>query len=626
VPPAKHQSQLNTAIAHHLAGRLEKADAAYAGVLRMAPRDYQALHLRGVVAFQRLRHAESALLLSRALAAQPRAAATLMCLGLAEAALGRTDEAEGHLRAAVKHDPGNAEGWSNLARFLMVRNRFAEAIDCHRRCLEIHPHSADVLTALGVALDHVGRGTEAIDCHTRALALAPQHPTARYNLACAYQRSQDTGAALAEFDAHLRLFPEHLAALSSRLLIRNYDAGASREELFAEHRAFGRKVAARTAATPTHPHFPPFPVPRLRVAFLSPDLRHHPVAAFLEPLLRHLDPARFEIVLYHDHCCTDATSDRLRTHTSLWRNFFGQSDDQAAATIRADAPHVLVDLAGHTGLNRLPLFARRLAPVQISYLGYPNTTGLGAIGFRFTDAIADPAGEADAFHTETLIRFAPTAWAYQPPAGAPSVAPPPCTLGNPFTFGSFNAFTKVNDATLRLWARVLGSVAGSRLVLKSAGLDPAQVTPRLNAAGLDPARVTVLPACADYAAHLASYAQIDVALDPFPYNGTTTTCEALWMGRPVITLAGNRHAGRVGASLLSAICQPAWIARSQDDYVQIATTLAAAPATLAGITATLRHAIQTSPLFDHAGQAARFGSAIQACWSAWCAQRAAAAA
>jgi predicted O-linked N-acetylglucosamine transferase (SPINDLY family) len=643
---------------------LEKADAAYAEVLRMAPRNYQALHLKGAVAFQRHQHAEAALLLARALAVQPRAAPTLMCLGLAQAALGRTTEAETNLRAAVKYETKNTEAWSNLAGFLVSQNRLADGIDCYQCGLRANPDSPDALTELGVALDHSGKTAEAISFHNRALVLAPRHATAHNNLACSYQRAQRINEAVAEFDVHLKIHPDDFRAQSGRLFLRNYAEGVSREQLFAEHRAFGQAVAAGLPAPASMGRVSEDSAPsrciagaltrhsddcavgiprphkihsqlgaasdygccgleissarRLRVGFLSPDLRTHSVAVFLEPLLRHLDPAGFEIVLYHDHFCIDATSERLKSHAALWRNFFGQPDDRVELAIRADAPDVLIDLAGHTGFNRLPLFARRLAPVQIAYLGYPNTTGLDAIDYRFTDAVADPEGEADRFHTEKLIRFAPTAWAYQPPATAPNIGPPPCTLGRPFTFGSFNAFNKVTDTTLRLWALVLTTVPGSRLILKSSGLDPAQVGPRLTAAGLDPARVVVLPPCVSSDAHLAAYADIDIALDPFPYNGTTTTCEALWMGRPVITLAGDRHAARVGTSLLTALGQPAWIARDDEDYIRIAAALAVDPVALARIAARLRDELRASPLLDHAGQAARFGAAVRACWSARC--------
>ncbi len=620
------QTQLSAAIAHHLAGRLEQADRIYAHILQRSPREYQVLHLKGALAFQQNRPADAAKLLGRALQLQPKAAATLMCLGLAQAALGQNVEAESNLRAAVRLDPKNPEGWNNLAVFLLNSNRLEEAIECRRRSVQHGIPSADALTALGAALVLSGRVDEGIEYHLQAIALAPRHAMAHYNLAWAYQLAQRTAESLREFDIHLAIRPDHLEAQSGRLFLRNYDAELTPQQRFAEHVAFGRKVAATAARKAVN-----FPrcsgveadgnSPRLRVGFLSPDLRTHAVSQFLEPILRFLDRSEFEVLLYHDHFIHDATSERLKAGAALWRNFSGKGDSEVEAAIRADAPDILFDLAGHTGINRLPLFARRLAPVQINYLGYPNTTGLAEMDYRFTDAVADPVGEADRWHTERLVRFAPTAWAFQPPQDAAMPTIPPCLSRGHVTFGSFNAFAKVNAATLRLWRAVLEAVPGSRLVLKSAGLDPAQVRARLDAAGLGEERCDVLAPCREYRAHLECYAGIDIALDPFPYNGTTTTCEALWMGRPVVTLAGDCHAGRVGSSLLTAVGRAVWVVQSEADYLRIALELASAPELLTAEAANLRRVMQQSPLLDHAGQAARFGAALRDVWQARNAQR-----
>ncbi|MGC4072506.1 MAG: hypothetical protein QM760_08320 [Nibricoccus sp.] len=346
-----------------------------------------------------------------------------------------------------------------------------------------------------------------------------------------------------------------------------------------------------------------------RLAFLSPDLRTHSVAYFLEPLLQHIDRERFDIILYHDHFVTDATSERLRVQAGLWRNFVGKSHAEVAAQIRADAPDILVDLAGHTGMNRLPVFAQRVAPVQVSYLGYPNTTGVPAMDCRLTDAIADP-DDSDAFSTEKLIRFAPCAWSYQPPVDAPEPASPPCTQGNPFTFGSFNNFSKANDFTLRLWASVLRSVPGARLALKSFGVDPEHLKHLLAQAGLDASRVVLIPPATTTAEHLACYNQVDVALDTFPYHGTTTTCEALWMGVPVITLRGDRHASRVGCSLLTATGHPEWIARNADEFIQIALGLSQSPQALADHRSRLRTELSTGALMNDRDHARAFSEAL----------------
>jgi protein O-GlcNAc transferase len=285
-----------------------------------------------------------------------------------------------------------------------------------------------------------------------------------------------------------------------------------------------------------------------------------------------------------------------------------------------------VDLAGHTGMtSRLPLFARHLAPVQINYLGYPNTTGVPAMHYRFTDEIVDPTGDSDALATEKLVRFAPTAWAYEAPAAAPEPGPAPCAASGAITFGCFNNVAKISDTTLGLWARVLAATPGSRLLLKGRGFSEETVRQRYFArfvsAGLPVDRVEFLERTAKTDDHLALYRRVDISLDTFPYHGTTTTCEALWMGVPVVTLMGDRHIARVSGSLLTAIGRGAWVAQTADDYVRIATELAADPEKLASIRASLRGEVRNSPLGDHASQSACFASAIRDCWQTWCASR-----
>jgi predicted O-linked N-acetylglucosamine transferase (SPINDLY family) len=347
------------------------------------------------------------------------------------------------------------------------------------------------------------------------------------------------------------------------------------------------------------------------VGFISPDLREHSVSYFLEPILAHLDPEQFEVVLYHDHYRVDACSERLKAHAILWRNFVGQSHAAVAAQIRADHLDILIDLAGHTGLNRLPVFAARVAPVQMTYLGYPDTTGIRAMDYRLVDALTDPAGDADRFSSERLLRFSSTLWSYRPPQDAPSVA---LARSGPPVFGSSNNLSKVSDETLRGWAGVLHSVPESRLRLKADGLQHAavagQLLQRAGAAGIDAARIQLVPRAATVAEHLAFYHEIDVALDTFPYHGTTTTCEALWMGVPVVSLVGDRHCARVGASLLSAIGRPEWAAADWNGYVQAAARCARERPNRSAV----RAALASSALMDHAGQAARFGGALRQGW------------
>jgi len=599
------------AYAHHQAGRIVQAVTIYRRLRMAAPRDYRVLHVGGAALFQLDQPAEAVEWLNLAARQQPRSGATRMCLGLALAKLGRTDRAEEQLREAVRLDPANAEAVGNLGSFLLLSGHTDEALASLRRSVELRPADPHAWSSLGSALLATGRAAEALAAQDRALAADPGHAKARSARAQALYACHRLPEAIAEFERVVAGHPKEYEAQSFRLLLLHYLDDLPRERLAAEHVAYGLTVAPAIRTLPRRTD-----ARRLRVAFFSPDFRTHSVAFFLEPLLEQLDPEEFEVVLYHDHFTIDATSERLKARAALWRNFVGRPDALVEAQVLTDAPDMLIDLAGHTGFNRMPLLARRLAPVQLSYLGYPDTTGLAAMDYRLTDALADPPGETEPLHTEKLVRFAPTAWCYRPPVQAPEVTVPPVAKppGRGVTFGSFNNLNKLTPGTLRLWARVLAATPGSRLLIKGFTPEPERLLAEARAAGLPTERVVLTPPLAAMADHLGTYHQVDIALDPFPYHGTTTTCEALWMGRPVVTLAGDRHASRVGVSLLTATGQPDCVAATTDDYVRIAAALATNPVALAARCAGLRPALLASPLLDHAGQARRLGAALRRCW------------
>jgi protein O-GlcNAc transferase len=650
--PGKLRSLLEEAVLHHRAGRLGEAESLYSRARAAAPANFDALHLSGLLAQQQSRHGDAAGLLRRALRLNPSSAVCEMRLGVVLMALGDMSAAEKHLQRSVARAPGAAEAWCHLGSALRALGRypaacaaFERAISLDGNCFEAHerlcslvsavdgfaaavphlrrvaallPDNPGALANLGVALAQSGAGEEALCVLERALGVDPEHPLALTGKALILQESYRLDEAVATYRRVLGKNPKNHEARSGLLLALHYVDGVSREAMYAEHAAFGEAVAS-----------PPPPVlrnsrepeRRLRVGFLSPDLRAHSVAYFLEPLLAHLDPGHFEVFLYHDHPRVDTMSARLRQGAAGWRHFAGLSNDAVEAAIRADAPDILVDLAGHTGLNRLPLLARRLAPVQVTYLGYPDTTGLPGIDFRLVDPVTDPEGESDRFHTEKLVRFSPTAWSYTPPDSAP--APAPGKAGAPPTFGCFNNLSKVSDSTVRGWARVLSKVPGSRLLLKGHGLaspeTAARIRGRFEGCGIEAGRIELLGRTSDLSEHLGLYSRVDVALDTHPYNGTATTCEAMWMGVPVVTLLGARHASRVGASLVAAAGHAEWIACNWDEYAEIAAFMARDLATRAALRTGLRADMLRGPLMDHPGQAARFGSALRECWRSRCA-------
>ena len=611
---------LQQAIEHHRAGRLADAETLYRQAQSIAPGNFDVVHLSGALAYDRGRTNEAIELLTRALAIDPQSAICRMRLGLALIDAGRLPEAERRLREAVHLKPDFLEAWDNLAYVLKIQDRLKAAVECHERVIRLKPGFGAGWYNYGHTLSLMGQNKLALRCQEKALAADPGFALARFGLAQSLRQNNRLAEAISEYDRFLAQKPRHHPARSCRLFALQYLDGIPREQLFADHVAYGRVVG-----TPRAPVLPNTAEPdrRLRLAILSPDLRAHSCAFFLEPLLQHLDRTSFELLLYLDHIRDDATSARLRSFSAVWRNFIGQPDLAVERTIRSDQPDILIDLAGHSGMAaRLPLFARRLAPVQITYLGYPDTTGLPAMDYRFTDAIADPEGEADRFATERLVRFAPTAWAYLPPEYAPEPSPSPLMSGMSPTFGSFSSLTKVNDTTIALWSQVLQAVPGSQLLLKGADFDDPEVCAtyraRFQAAGAPIDRIELVPRTAEGEDHLGLYRRVDVALDTFPYHGTTTTCEALWMGVPVITRRGDRHAARVGASLLTAVGHPEWIAADNEEYVRAAFDLISDPQRLAALRTTLRAEMKRSPLLDHAGQAARFATALRSCWIDWC--------
>jgi protein O-GlcNAc transferase len=620
--PGNVQQLIDRAIEHRQTGRLAEAGRMSRQILAAAPKNFAALCLAGEIAHVQGRIKDALELLHRAADIDPKSASCRMSLGAALIAAGQWAGAEKQLREAVLQKPDLAEAWSNLAIALRFQARLVQAVECHQRAIHLAPRSTDGWLNYGITLNQMGQFAVALRVFENVLATDPGDVAAHFGRGLALENINRIAEANGEYARCLAREPRLHKARSCRIFALHYVDHYSREQIFADHVAYGKAVGSFPMPVFTNSAEPGR---RLRVAILSPDLRMHSCAFFLEPILKHLDRERFELLLYHDHFSEDAISGRFRALGNCWRNFFGQSDALVEQTIRSDRPDILIDLAGHSGsATRLPLYARQLAPVQISYLGYPDTTGLPAMDYRFTDPIADPPGdEADRFATERLVRFAPTAWAYLPPAHAPEPDAPPPTKRTPVRFGSFNNLPKINDTTLQLWADVLRANPGSELLIKGSFPegDPTVQNSFLKgfaAAGVSPNQVRLVNRTNDIEAHLEMYRQVDVALDTFPYHGTTTTCEALWMGVPVVTLKGDRHASRVGASLLSAVGHPEWIAADKASYVRIATELASDPIHLAVLHSRLRDDMKRSPLLDHAGQAARFGAALRACWIDWC--------
>jgi predicted O-linked N-acetylglucosamine transferase (SPINDLY family) len=408
-------------------------------------------------------------------------------------------------------------------------------------------------------------------------------------------------------------------------MILNYDGHLSAATLFDAHRALDERYGRAVFRPDAHAN-DRGAERRLRVGYVSPDFRSHSVAHFLEPLLRRHDRNAVEVFCYAEVNWPDARTECFKQLADHWLLTVGMSDEEVAERIRRDRIDILVDLAGHTASghaakSRLLVFARKPAPVQMTWLGYPNTTGLKAIDYRMVDEVTDPVGEADAFASETLVRLSGGFLCYGGDDGPPAPGPVPSLTTGTVTFGSFNSPPKLSPATLDAWAQVLARLPEARLLLKGKPFADAATRAlyhdRLAERGVGPERVELAPWLPEQA-HLALYDRLDIALDPFPYNGTTTTCQALWMGVPVVALRGDRHASRVGASLLTQIGLPELIADSIGAYVEIAVALAGDPARLADLRHSLRRRMLASSLCDAAGFARKTEHTYRTMWRRWC--------
>ncbi len=536
----------------------------------------------------------------------------------------RLAEAESIYRRILALAPGHPDALNLLGLAALQSERPADGLAMFDQAIRNAPAVADFHNHRGLALQRLGRTADATASFRKALAIMPLHVGALANLAGAMLANGEIDAAIDCYRRALDLQPGHAEAFSNYLLALNYDPGAGADFVLAEHRRFEAVLGIEARGDHRRDRDP---ARRLKVGYVSPDLCEHSCAFFVAPLLAAHDRTCVDVFCYAAVKRPDATTARLRGMADHWRDIAGLDDAAAAALIERDGIDILVDLAGHTAGNRLPLFARKPAPVQVSWLGYPNTTGLRAIDYRLTDESADPPGTdlagADGRNVERLIRLPGGFLCYQPPADAPDPAPPPVVRGAGVTFGSFNNSSKISAPVVELWAGILARAPASRLVLKARQLESQALRQHyaglFSARGIAADRLVLLPWTATIRAGMAAYDEVDIALDTFPYNGTTTTCEALWMGVPVVTLAGDRHASRVGASLLRAVGLAELVTESPAAYLATAVALADSPDRIRAWRRTLRAQVAASPLCDSRQFAAGVETAFRTMWHRWCA-------
>lgn len=532
--------------------------------------------------------------------------------------LGRVAEADAAIAAAAALPGANAAGWNNIGNLLDEMGYPDAARAALVRAIAQAPDFSLAHNNLGTVLAGQGQYAAAAAEYRIALDCDPGNLAARNNLGVALLEQGLASEAVAAFDDVLRADPRMGDAAGNRLYADIYSETNPRA-IHAAHAAWGKAQPAPPPVRPADGN----PARRLRVGYVSPDFRRHSVSFFVEPILAAHDPAAVEVFCYADVAGADAVTARLQAAVHHWRDVYGRSDDEVFHLIKDDRIDILVDLAGHTKGNRLAVFARRPAPVQVTAWGYPATTGLNAMDYRLCDAITDPAGEADATAVENLVRLVPGLHCYLPPDRTPPVVDLPATTNGYVTFGSFNKLAKISPSTVAMWAAVLRAVPRSRLLLKTKPLAEAETRARLEPAfamhGIATSRLDLRAWVPDDGGHLGLYNAVDIALDTFPYNGTTTTCEALWMGVPVLTMAGAGHAARVGASLLTQVGMTDWIADAPETFAARAAAVAGDLEALAQVRGGLRARVQASALCDAAAHARGVEAAYRAVWRKSCA-------
>lgn len=642
------------ALDQYRAGRLDEAERACKLVLDVAPRHADALHLRGAIAYQRCNSDQAIELIEEAiridpskpdylntlgvayqglgrvseaedcfrgaLSLKPDYAAAYNNLGIALRTLGRPQEAESSFRDAVRIAPAYAEAHNNLGNLLNELGHFEIAERRLRRAIRIRPDYAEAHGNLGIVLRGLGRLEEAERSARRAIALKPDYAEAHNDLGVALFGLGRLPEAERSYREALALQPSFAVAQGNLVYLMNCVSVRSPAEIYDEHREFVRLFCPpadsrphRNAADPER---------RLRIGYVSADLRHHSVAFFIEPVLANHDHEKFEIFCYYNLAQADGVTERLKSSVRQWRDVYALDDEALANLIRDDGIDILVDLSGYSANNRLTAFARRPAPVQATWLGYLNTTGLEAMDYRVTDPHASPEGLLDAFHSERLIRLPECQWCFQPSADSPEVASPPSAKSGHVTFASFSNPAKIDTPVIELWSRLLERVPGSRLLVVANGLASisAEFAMRFARHGIARDRLRVLGS-KPFREYLALHAQADIMLDTFPFSGGTTTCHALWMGVPVVSLVGETATSRGGASLLHAVGLGELVAQTPDQYLDIASSLAHDPARLATLRVGLRERVRTSPLSDARRFTRNLESAYRVMWRSWCAER-----
>ena len=611
------QQAYELAAGHAAAGRFAEAEQLFRQILAQLPGHPETLYSLGVVLFQAARFAEAVELFRSASTARPDVAQFWYALGAGLVRLSQMNEALAAFQRAIALQPDFVEAHQSLAGVWLSKSAHARAVEAFGKVLSLRPGQVDAMSGLANALINAGDLEQGISVCQEGLKLYPGQLGFSRLLVRALREAGQLDEAIAFCREMLASHPD--SQLHGDLLFTlHFHAGYDRRALHEEHRKW-YEIHAKPLASLIVPHANDrTPERRLRVGYVAHDMGDHPLGRFFLTLLCHRDRSQVEVFCYCNSLRPTAIGKRIGEQPDFWRSTADLSDEKVAELVRADRIDILVDLAMHTEGNRLLMFARKPAPVQVTYLAYCSTTGLEAIDYRLTDAHLDPIKSDSSDYAEESMRLPDSYWCYAAPEFAPAVGPLPAAASQPLTFGCLNDFAKVSPPAIALWARLLRELSDSRLVLHSkVGSHREHAVERFEREGIDAKRLVLVP-FQSLNGYYATYNQIDIALDPFPWAGGTTTCDALWMGAPVVTLPGQTAVSRGGASILSNIGLPELVACSPDEYVSIAAGLAHDLPRLANLRASLRQRMLASPLMDGPRFARGIEAAFRQIWVRWC--------
>jgi len=576
---------------------------------------------QGVMYFNHQNYDEAVISFEKALATNPNLLHAYNYLGNIFQEKKQFDKSILSYEKALQINPSDPTAYINLGIVFHNTNEHEKAIQYFKAALRINPNLYQAYEYMGFSLSIVGDIEKAIESYQSALLINPNSEMTLVNLGNIIAKQGRLNEAENLFTHALQINPNNFKTNKTFLFNMLYNPKYDEQAILSEHLRVAKKFAEPLSVF-VLPHTNQRTVARrLRIGYVSPDFRRHPVAYFIEPVLAEHNRELFEVFCYSNADYCDDTTERIQNSTDQWRDIRTASDEKAAEIIRNDTIDILIDLAGHTANSRILLFARKPAPLQVTWIGYPPTTGLSTIDYKIVDQYTDPPGITERFYSEKLIRLPESFVCYLPDRESPEVGLLPVLTNGHITFGSFNTFKKVTPQVLESWARILKSVPGSYLILKNEIFSEKSIcrhiTDMFMQRGIIENRIT-LHAEDPSPKHLESYNSVDIGLDTFPFNGLTTTCEAMWMGVPVISLAGNGYAARAGVSLLSNVGLTDLIAKTSDEYISTAVNLANDLKRLQFLREHLRDMMSHSPLCD----AKRFTANLESCyhrmWETWC--------